>query len=60
MTTKNCINLDKITKAEMLDQIIDSLGRAEMYGKDIDLLVALRVLYKLLVEEVKKDGKRNC
>ena len=37
-----------------LDQLEDCLLRAETAKKDIDLLVALRVLYRILLEKVKE------
>lgn len=40
--------------SELLDQLETSLYRAENGRKDIDLLVALRVLYKLIKDMLKQ------
>lgn len=47
--------------AKILDQLEDSCARAENSKKDTDLLIALRVLYLLMEERVKKgaDEKRT-
>ena len=44
-------------KVKYLDQLEDSLVRAETSRKDVDLLVCLRVLYSLFKDEVKNDSK---
>ena len=43
---------------KILDQLEDSCGRAEKAKKDVDLIVALRVLYQMMLERVKDEGKR--
>ena len=43
-------------KVKYLDQLEDSLVRAETSRKDVDLLVCLRVLYFLFKDEVKNDS----
>ena len=43
-------------KARYLDQLETSCVRAETGKKDVDLIVALRALYKLY-EEAVKNGK---
>ena len=48
-----------MTKTEMLDQIEDSLKRAEDGKKDIDLIVALRAIYILLLEDIKNGEKTD-
>ena len=44
-------------KVEFLDQLEDSLIRAERGKKDLDLLIALRVLYSMMLDDVKKDDR---
>ena len=44
-------------KVKILDQLENSLVRAESSRKDVDLLVCLRVLYSLFKDEVKHDTK---
>lgn len=41
---------------EWVDQLETSLSRAEMYKKDIDLIVCLRLLYTIMKERLKEDG----
>ena len=43
----------------LLDEVEVACVRAEKARKDVDLLVALRVLYKLLEERVKEDERRD-
>lgn len=43
-------------KARILDQLEDSCLRAETGKKDVDLIVALRAVYKLY-EEAVRNGK---
>lgn len=42
-------------KVKWLDQLESSLVRAETSRKDVDLIVALRLLYQIMKEEVKND-----
>lgn len=44
-------------KVKILDQLENSLVRAETSRKDVDLLVCLKVLYSLFKDEVKNDAK---
>ncbi len=44
-------------KVKILDQLENSLVRAESSRKDVDLLVCLRALYSLFKDEVKHDTK---
>lgn len=43
---------------KILDELENCLLRAETARKDIDLLVALRVLYKIIKEKINEDAKR--
>ena len=49
----------EVTKAQMLDDIEDSLLRAEKAQKDRDLIVALRAVYMILRDEIKKEGQNG-
>lgn len=42
---------------KILDELENCLLRAETARKDIDLLVALRVLYKIIKEKINEDAK---
>lgn len=44
-------------KVKYLDQLENSLVRAESSRKDVDLLVCLRALYSLFKDEVKNDSR---
>lgn len=44
--------------AKYLDQLQDCLLRAETAKKDVDLLAALRVIYALLEDWIKKEEKK--
>lgn len=43
--------------AKLLDGIENSCLRAEQAKKDVDLLVALRTIYKILEGMIKDDGR---
>lgn len=46
-------------KIRLLDEVETACVRAEKARKDVDLLVALRVLYKILEGMVKDDSTRT-
>lgn len=48
-----------MTKAEILNQVEDACKRAEVNGKDKDLLVALRAIYLILKSEVARNEKQK-
>lgn len=43
--------------AKLLDGVENSCVRAEQAKKDVDLLVALRTIYKILEGMIKDDGR---
>lgn len=45
-------------KSKWLDQLENSLTRAEQGKKDLDLIVLLRWAYKKALEELKQEGKK--
>lgn len=44
-----------MTTAQMLEQLETSLKRAEDGHKDVDLLVALRILYHILRQKLREE-----
>lgn len=46
-------------EAQILDQLENSLIRAEKGQKDIDLIVALRVLYQMVREQMKEEDRHG-